>query len=125
MNRLFENKFAFAAIALVFALALGWNATQGTGLLFPGHATWTSGLVILAHGPSLPPDPWVGGGAGAGTDSRSLIAHGPSLPPDPWVGGGAGAGTDSRSLMAHGPSLPPDPWVGGGAGAGTDRKSVV
>jgi len=124
MHRLFDNKYAYAANALVFALALAWNATQGTGLLLPGHGTWTSGLVTVAHGPSLPPDPWVGGGAGAGGSSRSLVAHGPSLPPDPWVGGGAGAGGSSRSLVAHGPSLPPDPWVGGGAGAGGSSKSA-
>ena len=59
MQKVMENKFAFFAIA--FALALGWNAGQGTGVLIPGHSLLTPDVLILAHGPSLPPDPWVGG----------------------------------------------------------------
>jgi hypothetical protein len=94
--KFFANKYVFCATAFVFALALGWNAAQGTELFLPGHGSWMQ-LITVAHGPSLPPDPWVGGGAGAGNGSRSLTAHGPSLPPDPWVGGGAGAGNGSRS----------------------------
>src|SRR5262245_21802769 len=105
MQRLLENKFAFAAIAFAFALALVWNATQGNGNLFPGHSVMmTTDFVTVAHGPSLPPDPWVGGGTGAGGGSRTVVAHGPSLPPDPWVGGGTGAGGGSRTVVAHGPS---------------------
>ena len=71
MYKFFANKYVFGATALVFALALGWNATQGSELLIPVHGTWMQGLVTIAHGPSLPPDPWVGGGAGGGNGSRS------------------------------------------------------
>jgi hypothetical protein len=82
MQRFLENKFAFAAIALAFALALGWNATQGTGMLFPGHRMLMPELITVAHGPILPPDPWDPPSPPSG--GGSLFAHGPILPPDPW-----------------------------------------
>ena len=30
MQRFFENKFAFAAVLLLFVMAVVWNVTQGT-----------------------------------------------------------------------------------------------
>jgi hypothetical protein len=33
--------------------------------------------VMLADGPTLPPDPW---------DGNVMLADGPTLPPDPWDG---------------------------------------
>ncbi|MBZ5624046.1 MAG: hypothetical protein LAQ69_35905, partial [Acidobacteriia bacterium] len=102
MRRLLGNKFAFATTLLAFASAYGWSFQQGSGLLITGHNLATTPLNI-AHGPSIPPDPWAGGNA------TTLIAHGPSIPPDPWAGGNA------TTLIAHGPSIPPDPWAGGNA----------
>jgi len=92
MSRFVGNKFMFAAIVALFAFACASNAIQGAGVLVH-TATLPAEPVNVAHGPSMPPDPWEGG----------LLAHGPSMPPDPWEGG----------LLAHGPSMPPDPWEGG------------
>jgi hypothetical protein len=41
----------------------------------PNAAQQVRPIVVVAHGPTLPPDPWDG-----------LVAHGPTLPPDPWDG---------------------------------------
>ena len=81
MRRFLENKFVLAAMLLAFVLACGWNARQGGGLLTQGHGLSVPQLLLLTHGPSIPPDPWAGGNA------TTLSAHGPSIPPDPWAGG--------------------------------------
>src|SRR5207237_944906 len=96
MRRFLRNKFAFATTMLAFASAQCWNLSQGGGWSAPGRTCLVLEPKLVAHGPSLPPDPWVG--------CPTVLAHGPSLPPDPWVG--------FRKTVAHGPSLPPDPWVG-------------
>jgi hypothetical protein len=97
--RFFQNKIAFAATSALFALAVAWNVSQGSNP-FTGNLSVRAQVETVAHGPSLPPDPWTGG--------SSLVAHGPMLPPDPWSGSGS-------SLVAHGPMLPPDPWSGSGS----------
>ena len=70
MRTLVSRRLAFASVLACMALA----------------------LTVPGHGPTLPPDPWVG----------ITVSHGPTLPPDPWVG----------ITVSHGPTLPPDPWVG-------------
>src|SRR5688572_7423191 len=102
--RIIESKLAFAITAIAFVSALVWNMNQGAGLSLPGHGVFAP--AVVAHGPTLPPDPWAGGNTG-----NLLMAHGPTLPPDPWAGGNTG-----NLLMAHGPTLPPDPWAGGNTG---------
>ena len=85
MRNLLENQAVCAKLFLLFALALavssvygGVSSTRLTDLaLVPG----------IAHGPTLPPEPW------------NKLAHGPTLPPEPW------------NKLAHGPTLPPEPWV--------------
>ena len=59
--KFFESRFTFAAIALAFTLTLGWNAMKGSEMAIPLHGIAVPELVLAAHGPSLPPDPWVGG----------------------------------------------------------------
>ena len=117
MRSFFENKIAFAATSLLFALAFAWNLSQGSQagyhLLLPTESVttahgplvppdpWTgSGSVTVAHGPLVPPDPWTGSGS-------VTVAHGPLVPPDPWTGSGS-------VTVAHGPLVPPDPWTGSG-----------
>jgi len=91
--RIFESKFAFVITACALT-AMMWNyTTPNTGLSIAGNGTFVP--VVIAHGPTLPPDPWAG--------STENLTHGPTLPPDPW------AGTEN---IAHGPTLPPDPWAG-------------
>jgi len=92
--RVIESKIAFTITVCGFVFALMWNASQDAGVSLAGHGMLAP--AVIAHGPTLPPDPWAG--------SESLVAHGPTLPPDPWAG--------SKSLVAHGPTLPPDPWAG-------------
>ena len=88
MRRFFDLSSTFFAVLLLFAFAMTWN---GSASLVTGHQFMASTFALgvqIAHGPSLPPDPW-----------NVRLAHGPSLPPDPW-----------NVRLAHGPSLPPDPW---------------
>ena len=76
MRRLVENKFMFAAVLVLFALACAANAIQGAGVPVPSH--WTlAEPVTVANGPMLQPDPW---------DGNVMIAQGPILQPDPWDG---------------------------------------
>ena len=71
-SRFLQNKFTFAAVALMFALAFTFNAV--TGAVAPSCG-FVKGPMLVAHGPILPPDPW---------DTNVTVAHGPILPPDPW-----------------------------------------
>jgi hypothetical protein len=89
--RIIDSKIARTIAAYAFALALLWNVTQSA----VSKAREAFGADLIAHGPTLPPDPW------AGTEN---IVHGPTLPPDPWAG--------TENVVAHGPTLPPDPWAG-------------
>ena len=73
-QRFFEKQLSLIAVGLVLAIALGCYAVYGAAVL---SAVKT---ITVAHGPSIPPDPW---GPPDGS-SRTLVAHGPSIPPDPW-----------------------------------------
>ena len=90
MRRFFENKNNVAWFAIPFLFITALACIQGTAV--DGHPMIATDSVLLAHGPSIPPDPWEG----------VRLAHGPSIPPDPWEG----------VRLAHGPSIPPDPWEG-------------
>ena len=68
MRKFFAGKFAFIAVFFLFAFAFTWNLVHGAGAIAAPDAT------LLAHSPSIPPNPW--------DDVR--IAHSPSIPPDPW-----------------------------------------
>ena len=92
MRKVFASKFAFIAVLFLFTSAFTWNIVDGAGAIVGGHILMAPDAVLLAHGPSVPPDPWDG----------VRIAHGPSVPPDPWDG----------VRIAHGPSVPPDAWDG-------------
>jgi hypothetical protein len=93
MSRLIENKFVFAAVFVLFALACASNAIQGAGVPVPSHKLLAE-PVNVAQGPIIPPDPW---------DGNVTIAQGPIIPPDPW---------DGNVTIAQGPIIPPDPWDG-------------
>ena len=93
MSRLIENKFVFAAVFVLFALACVSNAIQGAGVPVPSHKLLAK-PVTVANGPILQPDPW---------DGNVMMAQGPILAPDPW---------DGNVMMAAGPILAPDPWDG-------------
>jgi hypothetical protein len=94
MRKFFENKVVYAVIVFIFAACSAWSAKEESADTQSGYLL-RAPAELIAHGPTLPPDPWQGG---------TLLAHGPTLPPDPWQGG---------TLLAHGPTLPPDPWQGG------------
>ena len=98
MRRFLENKVAYAATASLFTMALAWNVVHGNGALASGSHLIATEPVMIAHGPSMPPDPWEG-------IRTAGIAHGPSMPPDPWEG-------VRTASVTHGPSMPPDPWEG-------------
>src|ERR1035441_2138438 len=93
MSRLFENKFMFAAVFVLFALACASNAIQGAGGPLPSHNLLAK-PVNVAHGATVLPDPW---------DGNVTIANGPIIPPDPW---------DGNVTIANGPIMQADPWDG-------------
>ena len=75
--RIFESKIAFAITACGLIAGLMWTYTKpNTGLSIAGHRIFAP--EVIAHGPTLPPDPWAG--------STENLTHGPTLPPDPWAG---------------------------------------
>ena len=73
MRKFFDSKFAFIAVLSLFTSAFTWNIMQGVGATNSGHMLLAPDAVLLAHGPSVPPDPW----------DSVRIAHGPTFPPDP------------------------------------------
>ena len=62
MRSFFENKAAYAVTVTLFTVALAWNTVHGGITAIPGHLLlperWD--VQVVAHGPSLPPDPWEG-----------------------------------------------------------------
>ena len=80
INKVLGNKFAFAATVLAFAIAQGWNAQQGVTAI-SGHNLSALHPIMVAHGTTIPPDPWAPGTGG------TLVAHGTTIPPDPWAPG--------------------------------------
>jgi len=92
MRKFFAGKFAFIAIFFLFTFAFTWNLVHAAGATVGGLFVAVPDVTLLAHSPSIPPDPWDG----------VRLAHSPSIPPDPWDG----------VRLAHSPSIPPDPWDG-------------
>jgi hypothetical protein len=76
MSRIVENKFMFAAILAIFAIASASNAIQGVGGPVHSQISLAPDTVDVAIGPTMPPDPWEG----------VQLAIGPTMPPDPWEG---------------------------------------
>ena len=115
MQRFFENKLAFAAILLLFALAMVCNATVDSSQ--PGDNSWlitatTQNNRVVQKGPNLPPDPWE-------WLASNSVHKGPNLPPDPWEWNKAQKGPNlppdpwewlASNSVHKGPNLPPDPW---------------
>ena len=83
MRRFLDSKFVYGAVLSTFAMAFACHAGQGASAPAAGHITATPAQIMVAHGPSIPPDPW------EGTGSSIRVAHGPSIPPDPWEGTGS------------------------------------
>jgi hypothetical protein len=104
MRRFFENKIAFAAVAMLFALAFGWNLSHGVTAPWPNPllvdpSSGARGQVLpvappspakTASGPTMPPPPW----------EEVQVASGPTMPPPPW----------EEVRVASGPTMPPPPW---------------
>jgi hypothetical protein len=118
MRKFFASRLTFVAILILFVSAFTWNVVHGAGVgsTVGGHILTMPDVwliahnpapgpdgpydVRVAHGPTLPPDPYPEGG-------NVRVAHGPTLPPDPYPEGG-------NVRVAHGPTLPPDPYPEGG-----------
>jgi hypothetical protein len=92
MSRFFDSKYVFVVVLSLFSFAFTLNMVRGADATANSHFLLAPNVILQAHGPSVPPDPWDG----------LQVAHGPSVPPDPWDG----------VRIAHGPSVPPDPWDG-------------
>src|ERR1022692_2668965 len=74
MRKFFASKFAFIAVFFLFTSAFTWNLVHGGRATVGGHFLTVPDVTLLAHAPSIPPDPW----------DNVRIAHAPSIPPDPW-----------------------------------------
>ena len=59
MRRFFASKYAFLLVLALFASAFSWNLAHGAGTVFGGHILLPD-MLLTAHGPTLPPDPWDG-----------------------------------------------------------------
>ena len=92
MRKIFDGNFKFIAVLSLITSALTWSMVNGAGDSAGRFALLSPDGLLVAHGPTVPPDPWDG----------VRIAHGPTVPPDPWDG----------VRIAHGPTVPPDPWDG-------------
>ena len=66
------RKFSFGKFAFIAVFSMFTAAFTAAG----GHFVAAPGVALLAHSPSIPPDPWDG----------VRLAHSPSIPPDPWDG---------------------------------------
>ncbi|PWU02149.1 MAG: hypothetical protein C5B51_21455 [Terriglobia bacterium] len=88
MRRFFENKMAYAAVVLLFALAFAWNLSHDASPRMPNLLLGDP--TVGAHGFALPSTP--------STNIRS--ASGPTMPPPPW----------EEVFVASGPTMPPPPW---------------
>ena len=70
MRRFFENKLAFAAVVVLFALAFAWNLAHGAAVA-PSTAP-------------LPVSPDVSSAVTRSAHEAVRIAIGPTCPPPPW-----------------------------------------
>jgi len=129
MRRFFENRIAFAATVLAFALAMGVNAKFATQApLLPSAET----ILLSFDSPTLPPPPWCDtccpGCPEPDTkkpdglaSARPTMMDSPTLPPPPWCDtcrpGCPEPDTkkpdglaSARPKMMDSPTLPPPPW---------------
>ena len=60
MRKFFAGKFAFIAVFFLFAFALTWNLVHGAGPIVGGLFLAPPDVTLLAHAPSIPPNPWDG-----------------------------------------------------------------
>ena len=60
MKNLLENKVAALTVLVLFAIAVALNSYMGTAATAPqrGLSLIAPDNELVAHGPSLPPDPW-------------------------------------------------------------------
>ena len=76
MRKFFASKTAFIAVFFLFTSAIAWNLVHGARATAGGHFLVVPDVTLLAHAPSIPPDPGDG----------LRVAHAPSIPPDPGDG---------------------------------------
>jgi hypothetical protein len=74
MRRFLDHYLTITAAATLFALAIAWNTSHGGQPLLPATLSGAPSVDLVAHGPTMPPDPW----------DWTQVAHGPTMPPDPW-----------------------------------------
>jgi hypothetical protein len=103
IRRVLENRIAFAAIVLAFALAMGLNAIYGSGSVFPAHLLDAPVVVTaaLSDDPTFPPIPWPGG------RQVASLSDDPTFPPIPWPEG------RQVASLSDDPTFPPIPWPEG------------
>ena len=58
MRKFFASKFAFIAVFFLFTSAFTWNLVHGGRATVGGHFLTVPDVTLLAHAPSIPPDPW-------------------------------------------------------------------
>lgn len=97
MDKILANKLVVVAAMALIVVALGANTFMGgTMPSFGCCLRFADSGTLVAHGPTLPPEPW--------------LRHGPTLPPEPWIKSAHGPTLPPEPWLRHGPTLPPEPW---------------
>ena len=60
MRKFFARNFALIAVFALFTSAFTWNLVHGAGATVGGLFLAAPDVTLLAHTPSVPPDPWDG-----------------------------------------------------------------
>ena len=60
MRNLFARKIAFSVVLLLCASAITWNIVHGAGAIVGRQTLMAPDAMLLAHSPTVPPDPWDG-----------------------------------------------------------------
>ena len=125
MRKFLQSNSAYATLFVLFTIALAVNSLSGSALpAFVAGSTTTSyapdsagSTAIpdareLAHGPTIPPDPWEDNSIQSPKPRpKPQLAHGPTIPPDPWEDNSIQSPKPRpKPQLAHGPTIPPDPW---------------
>ena len=81
MRKFFENKAAFAATVLAFAMAIGINAFFGVEIL---QSSTSGGITIAREDPTIPPCPWDCSIPDGNVSLKLVAREDPTIPPCPW-----------------------------------------
>ena len=85
MYQCLESKSVVITVLALLVVALGANGLMGgSAPQFASCLRFADSAATVAHGPTLPPEPWLQKPATTLNAGAHKPAHGPTLPPEPW-----------------------------------------